>query len=44
MYEGLADRLKKEIEYLASGCASFRVISSAEFEYAAWKGASRLAA
>ncbi len=43
MYEGLADRLKNEIENLAPRGAEIRVIASADRKYAVWKGASTLA-
>ena len=43
MYEGLADRLKNEIEALASAGAGIRIIASHDRKYAVWKGASTLA-
>jgi len=43
MYEGLADRLKKEILALAPPSSEIRVIASADRKYAVWKGASTLA-
>jgi len=43
MYEGLADRLEKEIINLAPGGAEIQVIAPANHEYSGWKGASTLA-
>lgn len=43
MYEGLADRLKNEIEALAPAGAEIRIIATQDRKYAVWKGASTLA-
>ena len=43
MYEGLADRLKAEIEALAPAGAEIRIIATQDRKYAVWKGASTLA-
>jgi actin-related protein len=43
MYEGLADRLKKEITNLAPASAEIRVIAKADRKNAVWTGASTLA-
>ena len=43
MLEGLADRLKKEINELAPAGQEIRVIASADCKNAVWKGASILA-
>ena len=43
MYEGLADRLKKEITELAPPNSDIRVIASADRKFAVWKGGSILA-
>jgi len=43
MYEGLADRLKAEIENLAPAGSEVRIIATQDRKYAVWKGASTLA-
>ena len=43
MYEGLADRLKAEVEALAPAGAEIRIIATQDRKYAVWKGASTLA-
>ena len=43
MYEGIADRLKLELQNLAPSGAEIRVIASADRKYAVWKGGSTLA-
>jgi actin-related protein len=43
MYEGLRERLKKEIIALAPAGAEIRVIASADRKYAVWKGGATLA-
>merc|ERR1712051_595553 len=43
MYEGLADRLKAEIEAQAPAGAEIRIIATQDRKYAVWKGASTLA-
>jgi len=43
MYEGIADRLKKELVDLAPSGAEIRVVASADRKYAVWKGGSTLA-
>ena len=43
MYEGLADRLKTELEALAPAGSEIRIISTQDRKYAVWKGASTLA-
>ncbi len=40
MYEGLPDRLKKEINSLVPVGTEVRIIASADRKYSAWKGAS----
>ena len=43
MYEGLPERLKKEIIALLPAGAHVDVIASADRKYAVWKGAATLA-
>ena len=43
MYEGIADRLKAEVEGLMPAGAEIRIVASADRKYAVWKGASTLA-
>jgi len=43
MYEGLSERLKKELESLAPAGAEIRIIATPDRKYAVWKGASTLA-
>merc|ERR1711937_176105 len=43
MYEGLADRLKAEVEAKLPAGAEVRIVASADRKYAVWKGASTLA-
>ena len=43
MYEGLPERLKKELENLAPAGSEIKIIAPADRKYAVWKGASTLA-
>ena len=43
MYEGMADRLKKELVNKAPSGAEIRVVAAADRKYAVWKGGSTLA-
>lgn len=43
MYEGIATRLKKELEALAPAGSDIRMIASEDRKYSVWKGASTLA-
>lgn len=43
MYEGIADRLKAELQKRAPPTADVRVIASPDRKFAVWKGASTLA-
>jgi len=43
MYEGMADRLKKELVGKAPSGAEIRVVAAADRKYAVWKGGSTLA-
>jgi actin-related protein len=43
MYEGMADRLKKELVARAPSGAEIRVVAAADRKYAVWKGGSTLA-
>lgn len=42
MFEGVPDRLKKEIEAQAPAGSEIRVVASADRKYAVWKGGSTL--
>lgn len=43
MYEGIADRLKKELVARAPSGAEIRIVAAADRKYAVWKGGSTLA-
>jgi actin len=43
MYEGIADRLKMEVQNALPAGAEIRIVASADRKYAVWKGASTLA-
>ena len=43
MYEGITERLKKELEGLAAAGNEIKIIASADRKYSVWKGASTLA-
>jgi len=43
MYEGIGDRLKKELEALAPAGNEIKIIATSDRKYAVWRGASTLA-